>query len=72
MRVREVKFIYLSSREEKYGDICERLFMDEKNFFPFSGNPFFVRRFVRFEASFVKRLTKRLNAIKKMLNETFH
>lgn len=24
-------------------------------------------RFVRFEASFVKRLTKRLNAIKKML-----
>lgn len=28
--------------------------------------------FVRFEASFVKRLTKRLNAIKKILSETFH
>lgn len=66
MRIREVKFIYLSSREEKYGDICEQLFIDEKNFFSFSGNPFC--RFVRFEASFVKRLTKRLNAIKKMLH----
>lgn len=70
MRIREVKFIYLSSREEKYGDICERLFMDEKNFFSFSGNPFLSFRSLRsvFCKEKQKDLTKRLNAIKKMLH----
>lgn len=58
MRVREVKFIYLSSREEKYGDICERLFMDEKNFFSFSGNPFLSFRSLR--SVFCKKVNKKI------------